>query len=323
MVAIVIVNWNGYEDTRRCLESLKQLQYERYSVIVVDNASSDESEEKLRRDFPEHTILQAGSNLGFAGGANVGIRCAVDRGADYILLLNNDTIVEGELLTRLIQTIERSEGTGLAAPKIAYMSQPEKVWAYGGAFNVNTGSALHFLNEVELERFVKQPPWYLYVPACALLIKRKCIEDVGLLSERFFHLAEDVEYSIRAQERGWSIALDPSVTVLHKGSASMPRFSPLYNYYEQRNRLLVIQQYRMGRNSLWLSMRDRFIIGARLLSTIGTIDKLSSLPQGARLLALSVYDFYRGKDGKREDYPDHHAISGLSKRRARRREGHL
>jgi hypothetical protein len=323
LAAIVIVNWNGYPDTRQCLESLKEVAYEKYFVIIVDNASSDLSEAKLRQEFPEHTILQSGANLGFAGGANVGIRHALGNGADYVLLLNNDTQVDSQLLTRLVQTIERREDIGLAGPMVKYMSQPDKVWAYGGAFNANTGSALHFLNESEHQRFVMQPPWYLYVPACVLLIKRTCIEGVGLFSERYFHLAEDLDYCIRAQQKGWSIALDPGVTVLHKGSASLARFSPLYNYYEQRNRLFVIQQYRTKRKTLWLNLRDGFMIGARLLSTVLTIDKPGNLPRGMRLLAWSVYDFYFGRDGKREDGTGDHAVSGLSQRRTRGRKGHL
>src|SRR5438067_3198626 len=124
------------------------------------------------------------------------------------------------------------------------MAPAGKVWACGGAFNVNTGEAKHFLREADFESFTLPEGWFRYVPACSVLIRRACLQDIGLLSERFFHLAEDVEFSIKAQRRGWKLAIASNALLLHKGSASLARFSPVYNYYEQRNRLFVIQQYR-------------------------------------------------------------------------------
>jgi GT2 family glycosyltransferase len=297
--AIVIVNWNGYEDTRRCLRSLRRLQYENYSVVVVDNASSDGSVTKLGVEFPEYVILQSGANGGFAAGANIGIRHALDSGASYILLLNSDTEVESDVLTLLIETAATHEDVGLVGSKVACMSQPERLWSYGGAFNLNTGQARHFLSEDERREFRIRQPWYLYVPACALLIRRECIQNAGFLSERYFHLAEDVEYCIRAQQKGWKIALDPRVTILHRGSASMSRFSPLYNYYEQRNRLFVVRQYRIKSESRWPGLRDGLIVAARLFTTIAMIDKFRHIPKGIWFLALSIYDFYCDRDGKR------------------------
>jgi GT2 family glycosyltransferase len=138
-----------------------------------------------------------------------------------------------------------------------------------------------------------------------------CIDDIGLLSERFFHLAEDVEYCIRAERKGWIVALASEASVQHKGSSSLTRFSPLYNYYEQRNRLFVIQQYRIRTRTLQVT-KDALIILTRLMLTLGTVDRWTHLPRGARYLLMAVYDFLRGRGGKHENHPVDHTIPAVS-----------
>jgi GT2 family glycosyltransferase len=310
-VAIVIVNWNGYEDTIECLDSLRSLEYPNYLVIVVDNASSDDSGRKIREKYPEHIVIQAQSNRGFASGSNIGIQKAIEKGSDYVLLLNNDCRVHSMLLTNLVNTCESHIKIGLAGGRVDYMFPQDKVWACGGAFNVNTGQARHFLSEKEFRGFLPTNTWYRYMPACLLLIRRDCIEDIGLLSERLFHLAEDVEYCIRAQRRGWMVALAPDASVLHKGSSSLARFSPLYNYYEQRNRLFVVQQYRI-RTRLVYTIKDAFTILTRLALTVTMTDRWTNVPRGARFLLSAVYDFVRGRDGKHENHPDNHTTPAVS-----------
>jgi GT2 family glycosyltransferase len=322
-VAIVIVNWNGFADTVECLESLRELAYPDYSVIVVDNASSDDSEAKLRALYPQHTVIQSGSNRGLAGGSNAGIRHALDSGADYVLMLNNDTRVEPSLLDTMVRTSEKDPRIGLTGGRVEYVSPPGRVWACGGTFDVDTGHARHFMSEQEFHAFVPFRGWCAYIPACLLLIRRQCLEDIGLFSERFFHLVEDVDFCIRANRGGWKLALAPGARVLHKGSASMARFSPLYNYYEQRNRLFVIRQYRMTGKSVCGSVKDAFMILTRLTWTLTTIDRFRHIAQGAWFLLLAVYDFARGRDGKRENDFGDHTVPAVSQRRACRRESDL
>jgi GT2 family glycosyltransferase len=255
-------------------------------------------------------VIQTASNRGFAAGSNIGIQRALEQEADYVLLLNNDCRVHSKLLTSLVDRCQSNSKTGLAGGRVDYMSPPNKVWAYGGAFNVNTGQARHFLSEQDFREFHPSNAWYRYMPACLLLIRRDCIEDIGPLSERFFHLAEDVEYCIRAQRKGWIVDLAPDASVSHKGSSSLARFSPLYNYYEQRNRLFVIQQYRLRTTSV-SAVKDLVTILARLALTVTMTDRLTNLLRGARFLLLAVYDFVRGRDGKHENHPDRHSIPAV------------
>jgi len=322
-VGIVLVNWKGCPQTIECLESLRSLTYGNYFVIVVDNASPDGSEETLRQRYPEHTVIQSDSNRGFAGGSNFGIRHALCNAADYVLLLNNDTRVDKMLLDHLVRCSESNTQIGLTGGRIDYMSPPDKVWACGGCFNVNTGQAKHFLSEAEFKAFDCHQAWYRYLPACLVLVRRRCFEELGLLSERFFHLAEDVDFCLRAQRNGWLLALAPDARVFHRGSASLPRFSPLYNYYEQRNRLMIIREYRMPGNSVCATLKDALVILSRITLTLATVDRFSHVVRGAWFLLLAVHDFLRGKEGHREDYPPYHTIPAVSERGSCRREGDL
>jgi hypothetical protein len=170
---------------------------------------------------------------------------------------------------------------------------------------------------------VPNEPWFLYIPACLLLIRRKCLEEIGIFSEKYFHLVEDVEFCVRAQRKGWELALDPDAVLFHKGSASLPRFSPLYNYYEQRNRLFVIRQYRIERESVCLRLQDIFMILTRLFFTLMAVDKFSHFPRGARSLVFAVFDFFCDRGGKREDDLRYHTVPSLSERRPRRWKGDL
>src|SRR5689334_13312211 len=131
-VSVVLLNWNGWKDTIPCVESLRQLGYANVQIVVVDNASTDESEERIRAACPDVTLLQSGANRGFAGGNNVGIRYALEHSADYVWLLNNDTLVRPNTLSALVARAESDPRIGFVGSKILYASRPDLVW-YAGA----------------------------------------------------------------------------------------------------------------------------------------------------------------------------------------------
>jgi len=126
LVHIIIVNWNGWRDTLDCIETCRKLTWPNYSIVVVDNASSDGSEENLRRHLEEMDIIQSGANLGFGGGCNIGIRQALERGADYVWLLNNDAVADPQALTILVEAMENDKAVGIAGSKIYYHNEPER-----------------------------------------------------------------------------------------------------------------------------------------------------------------------------------------------------
>lgn len=296
-VVIIIVNWKGCGDTVDCLESIKKVSYPDCRVIVVDNGSGDGSEKTLKEKYPEHTIMQSGSNLGFAGGVNIGIRHALGSGADLVLVLNNDTEVTPGFLTELVNAMERDENIGITGGRIFYSDKRDKLWSYGGYFDVNTGRAHHF-TDVEGPGKELGSSEFIYAQGCMMLIKKECLEKTGLFDERFFHLGEDVEYCVRAQKKGWKIAMEPQSKIYHRVSSSMTGLSPVYNYYEQRNRLFIVKKYHSYGNILVL-FRSFLVIVLRILHRIFFGSRRGSFFFNARCVFLAVSDFLSGRDGKR------------------------
>jgi len=215
-VYIVILNWNGKEDTLECLRSVQAVDYPRYQILVVDNASSDGSAEAIRAAFPGVALIVNESNLGFAAGNNVGIEHALEEGADYIFLLNNDTTVDRMVLVELVKTCEADPTVGLASPKVYYYDLPNTIF-YAGArrywlplFPDPIGIGEEDRGQHDAVREVD------YVWGQAMFIKRRVIEDIGLFDPGFFMYYEDCDYCLRAAEVGYKIIYVPLARIWHK-----------------------------------------------------------------------------------------------------------
>ena len=134
-VCAVVLNWNAYDDTTECIESLMKTEYDNFKIIIVDNASTDGSDEKLSQVYPNICILNMNNNGGYAAGNNVGILWGIENGFDYILVINNDTIVEPDFLTRLIETIEADPAIGIVTGKVLYYDQKNRIYSAGGKYS--------------------------------------------------------------------------------------------------------------------------------------------------------------------------------------------
>jgi GT2 family glycosyltransferase len=209
-VTIIVLNWNGLNDTLDCLESLGQLDYKNYKVLVVDNGSVDGSVPVTRERFPEVTIVENGENLGYAGGNNVGLRYAMAQGADYALLLNNDTVVDPAFLRVLVDEVQAEPAVGIAGPTIYYHERPDIIWSAGGAIDWQRGSTrMVGLDERDEGQFGAEPRPVDFVTGCAMLVRRAVMEQVGLLDERFFAYYEEAEWCVRAARAGYKIVHVP------------------------------------------------------------------------------------------------------------------
>jgi len=224
LVFIVILNWNGWRDTHACLASLTGLDYPNYRVVVVDNASEDGSEERLRALHPELTLLQSGANLGFAGGNNVGLRYALAGGAEYVWLLNNDTLVEADALTQLVTKMRREPDLGLCGSTLVYEAERDRVQALGGArYNRWLGAVRHLgqhqarthpIDEGAVERQLD------YLIGASMLASRPFLEQVGLLQEDYFLYFEELDWAARARGR-FRLGYAAKSIVLHKEGSSI------------------------------------------------------------------------------------------------------
>jgi len=243
-VFVILVNWNRKDDTLECLHSLANVTYPRMHIVLVDNASTDDSVANVKREFPSVNLIRNRSNLRFAGGNNVGIAHALGKGADYVLLLNNDTVVDPDFLTRLVNTAEQAPTNGMVGGKIYYYGDRNRIWYAGGRIEWWKGWISHIgLREEDRGQHDKSAQ-VDYITGCCLLVKRLVIETVGMLDERFFMYGEDVDWCLRAQRAGFHLLYEPGAKVWHKLSASSGgHFSWYKNWNKLRSTLRLAARY--------------------------------------------------------------------------------
>ena len=196
-VVCVVLNWNGWRDTLECLNSLMESSYSELTIIVVDNGSNDDSVAKIRATYPEILLLESGTNLGFAGGNNVGIRYALAHGADYVWLLNNDTKPAPGALAELVAKARTDSRIGAVASICYYADNPSKVQAWAGT-RVNL-----WVGYVRNSTVPRPDEWFEALYGASILIARAAIENVGLLDENFFLYLEETEFCLRLRRKGW------------------------------------------------------------------------------------------------------------------------
>lgn len=249
-VAIVIVNYNTFLDTRECVESLKKAsrQVADFTVVVVDNASTQVDPEHEAFLQVNTIYLRNQENKGFSGGNNIGIKYAIEQGYDYVLLLNNDTVVEPDFLDELVTRAENKGEFGIAIGKIYYDSDRSRLWYAGGTVNMKLGMVYQRgFNELDVGQWDTEEE-VQFVTGCMMLIPVDVIRKVGLLEESFFLYAEDLEYSLRMTQNGYKMYYIPSSVIYHKVGASSGRENVSSNtqYYMVRNQLYCMRSYQKG-----------------------------------------------------------------------------
>src|SRR3989344_693812 len=291
-VFIIILQYNNPQDTIRCLNSVKELGYTNYDVIIVDNGSGvnpvksrkagapkelfdgvkyvSTIEDRVENEgnsnsYTKYKILSTKYNLGYSGGNNVGIKYALERGADYIFILNPDTTIEKNILTKLIETAESDPQIGILGPAI---DEGDKT-TYGGKIEWLKPELSHLV--VEPLSILSGSTTKYYIPGAAMLIKKAVVEKNGLLDECYFLYFEDADYCLRAQKAGYKLAIVPETTVYHRPSSSTKTLgAPLLLHYHYRNAHL----FNWKNGPLWarfaLPFWSIFIIIKQLIKIIFT-----------------------------------------------------
>ena len=239
-VYIVILNWNNYQDTKECIESLEHVTYLNKEILIIDNGSTDGSDCKLKEKFPQHKIILNKKNLGFSAGCNVGIKYALEKNSDYVLLLNNDTIVDKNFLSELVKGISSDTKIGLIGGKIYYFDNRNKIWSAGGGIKRFTKKTYHFGDgKFDNKKFnVKRQVDFL--SGCCLLVKRDVFETIGLLDPDYFMYYEDVDFCLRAKGKAYRIVYLPESVLWHKaGNSSSKSF---IDYYRMKNYFLLLKK---------------------------------------------------------------------------------
>lgn len=301
-VAVVVLNWNNLPDTLACLRSVAGLDYPNSYSIVVDNGSTDGLADQILAAFPTAEVLRLEANLGYAEGNNVGIRHALAAGADYVLILNNDTLVHPSMLAELVAVAEESPQMGMAGPTMYCVAPSDVLFAAGSFICWARGSLRHRGMFEPATRYaqLQQPEPVDFIVGCGLLVRRKVIEAVGGYNPAYYLNFEDVEWGVKAWRAGFEVWHVPKAVMWHKVSATLGRASPANTYYMTRNALLFFWRNAPA-HLRWLA------VSRILLRTLRTISAWTLKPQyrcqeaflrkrDANLLALR--DFFQGRFGK-------------------------
>jgi len=261
-VSIIILNWNGLEDTLECLESLKKITYPNYEVIVVDNGSDGNDADILLKKYGEYIhVIKNDKNYGFTGGNNIAIKYVLKKDAEYILLLNNDTIVAPDFLSRLIEVAAGNPKIGLLGPKIYLYSEPNRIWFAGGKISFLSTHSNRGYMAIDRGQFDKVEAVDFLSGSC-MLIKRGVLECAGLLDPIFFFSFEDTDFSLRSIMAGFTNVYVPSSKIWHKVFRSGIK-KPDIGYYTSRNTMIFARKhYRVFKKAV---IRAVFAVSVELL----------------------------------------------------------
>ena len=249
-VVAVVLNWNNLPDTLECVESLQRSDYSNLAVWVVDNDSREDPSTVLHERHPSVRVLRNARNLGYGAGNNAGLRRAIDAGAAYVLLLNNDVVVAPDMVRRLVMAAEADGLIAMATPRVFYYDRPTEVYWDGGVIDWETGEAPHDSQGLPIDGELKRSEW---LDGCSLLVRVSAIPHIGLLDERYFLYFEDAEWSVRALRRGWTNAVVLQASSWHKVSRSTGGLArPAVRFYYARNRYLFLKAHcPAGKRFLW------------------------------------------------------------------------
>lgn len=256
-IGVVILNWNGKQDTLACMESLFCSSYQNFEVLLVDNCSSDGSVEAICRSYPKVTILQNSRNLGYAEGNNVGIRYFLQRICDYVFILNNDTVVAPDTIEQLVWVAESHPNPAIYSPLIYQYNNSNTIWFAGASWNRQRAVFLpHYSGEIDTGQ-IAEPIVSDYASGCALLVHAQVFRTVGLFDPRFFLTWEEADLCYRARRCGYRICIVPQAKVWHKISSSFEGgfLGTTMRYYYTRNRLLWIERNLTGREKVRAFLR--------------------------------------------------------------------
>ena len=291
-VGIVISNYNGWQDTVQCLESLQKQTYRNFEIILLDDASTNDSVQQLQKHLTENTVfLPQEANSGFAAVNNVGMRRALADGCDWVLLLNNDTVVAPDFLETLLRD---TPAGAVSCPKMLFLDPPDEIWFAGGELDRATGKVKHLGGHEKDGPAFAEKKQVSFITFCCVLLPRQVVEEVGFLDETLFMYCEDVDYCIRLADAGVPLWLLPDARIWHKAGGSAGGM--LSVYYITRNTLYLTCK---GKSALQIRARTLpvLISGAARYALTKLLGRKKGRSYGAFRGAL---DFWRGRMGRME-----------------------
>lgn len=292
LVACIILNTNRRDDTLECLQSLQAGTYSNHRALVLDCASTDGSVEVIQSNFPDVRVVRLQENRGYAGNNNVGIERALREGADWVFVLNEDTVLAPECLARLVEEGEQDASIGILGPMVYHHDEPTIIQSAGGVLNARWEGSHLAQDEVDRQQLLDAHP-VQWISGCAILVRRAVIEQVGALDERFFYYWDETEWCVRAGKAGWRILHVPASKLWHKGVQRDHQPTPRVTYYATRNRLLLLAKHRAPVEA-WLTAWAQF---ARTLASWSVRPKWRHMRAHRDAMWQGIGDFLRGRWG--------------------------
>lgn len=293
LVVSIVLNLDRRADTLACLASIEGNTYGRIQVLVLDAGSTDGSVQAVREAFPAASVVELRENLGYAGNNNVGITAALDRGADWVLLLNEDTLLDRHCIERLVLAGESDPRIGVLGPMVYHADEPTVIQSAGGRIDGRWVFSHLGQNQPDAGQF-EGPRDVDWISGCAILVRRRVIDEVGPLDARFFYYYEETEWCVRAAKAGWRIVHVPAARLWHKGVQRDYHPPPSVTYYATRNRLLMLRKHHAP-------VAARAVAWAQLLRTFASWSlrpKWQPMREHRDALWHGVRDFSRGRWGQ-------------------------
>lgn len=294
LVVTVILNTNRKEDTLAVLASLSRSDYLNNQIIVLDNGSTDGSTDAIRAQFPDVSMMQLERNLGYAGNNNVGIEEALRRNADWVFVLNEDTLLAPDCISQLMRAGTSQGDIGIVGPMVYHHNEPDIIQSAGGRMDRSWHAWHQGQNQPDQGQFSswQHVEW---ISGCAIMVRREVIEQAGALDARFFYYWEETEWCVRAARQGWTILHVPQAKLWHKGVQRDYRPGPNVTYYSTRNHFLLLAKHHAPVRA-WLATWGETL---RTLTSWTLKPKWRSMREHRDAMWQGVGDFFRHRWGIR------------------------
>lgn len=259
LLFVIVLTNNRPDDTLACLESLHNSDYQNMKVILLENLSMADAPEPLQHHIPNVQTIRLYENLGYAGNNNIGIQAALEQGADWIFVLNDDTVFEPSCLSALIEVAESDPQIGILGPMVYHFDEPQVIQTAGGMLGQSWMIRHWGQDQQDCGQFdsVRDVEW---ISGCAILVRRALVEEIGMLDPDYFLYWEEVEWCVRARKAGWRICHVPQAKLWHKGVKQYRDYQPkpYVTYYVTRNHLYTLRKHRAPWQAYFAVFRQIF-----------------------------------------------------------------
>jgi GT2 family glycosyltransferase len=292
LVVSVILKGKQPENMLACLDSLAGSNYPNHVELVVDYPSAAGSLEPIRAAHPQVQLIVAGENRGYAGNNNFGIQWALEHSAEWVFVLNDDTVLAPDCLSRLVDVGQTDGRIGILGPMVYHYYEPDVIQTAGGQLGPHWQALLTDCNQRDQGQY-REPRTVDWISGCAMLVRRQLIEQIGVLDERFFMYWEEIDWCLQASRAGWHLIHVPQAKLWHKGVQRDYRPEPAVTYYTTRNHFLLLAKNHAPVGT-WLALT---LSTARTLSSWTLKPRWRSMRPHRDAMLHGVWDFVRGRWG--------------------------